>query len=278
MKPILPMVEQIPYADYAARPGVRWSHLSRIRDGSEAHLRAYLEADADKDTDSTRRGRLLHTLLLEPKTYAGSYVVFEGRRQGKAWDAFAEEHDGKTILKPEDVEKGEGMVASLRGSEITGPYLEAAGLAEGSIFWKDPTTGLDCKARPDWLTLYGPRGGVALVDIKTARTLDERSFGLSANRYGYHAQLAHYRQGLRTLGVVVERVVILGVESAPPFDVGAFVLDDAALDLGDAILTETMGRYARALQTNQWPGRFGAEVGLKLPDYVFGSIEIEDAE
>lgn len=273
--PILPMVQRMDYAEYDALPGVRWSHLARIRDGSELHLRDYLDRRADRDTDSLRRGRLAHTLLLQPERYEEDYTVFPGRRQGKAWEAFEKEHADTCILRPEDIDRAEGMVDALRSNEHAAPYL-GAGLAEGTIEWTDGRSGVACKARPDWLTL-APEG-LVIVDVKTARTIDDRFFGIAANRYGYHAQLAHYRAGLIARGVQVARVVILAVESAPPHDVGVFVLDEPALDLGASIVDDMLTRYAVALRTDRWPGRFGAPVPLKLPDYVFGTIEIEDAD
>lgn len=273
--PDLPMVQRMSYADYHALPGVRWSHLSKIRDGSELHLREYLDRPSTPDTDSQRKGRLGHSLLFEPHRFAEDYVVFPGRRQGKVWEAFEEANADKCILRPDDVALGEGMANALRSNEHSAPYLRA-GIPEGTIVWTDEATGIACKARPDWLTLADTGHGIVLVDVKTARTIEERLFGLAANRFGYHAQLAHYRRGLRTLGVQVDRVLILAVENTPPHDVGVFILDDAALTLGDAIVTETLGRYSMAVQRNKWPGRFASAVPLALPDYLFGDFDSAD--
>lgn len=273
--PTLPMVARMTYNSYDAIDAIRWSHLSKIRDGSELHLREYLDRPSSPDTDSQRKGRLGHSLLFEPHRFAEEYVVFPGRRQGKVWEAFEEENKDKCILRPDDIKIGQGMADALRSNEHSAPYL-LAGIPEGTIVWDDPSTSIRCKARPDWLTLAETGSGIVLVDVKTARTIEERLFGLAANRYGYHAQLAHYRRGLRALGVQVDRVVILAVENTPPHDVGVFILDDAALTLGDAIVTETLGRYSMALQRNKWPGRFASAVPLCLPDYLFGDFDSAD--
>ncbi len=88
------------------------------------------------------------------------------------------------------------MAAALRGiqdfpfaSWLDGPDGIAPAIKERSLFWVDEDTGLQCKARPDAMTL----GESALCgDLKSARSVEPDEFIKDLFKFRYDLQAAHY--------------------------------------------------------------------------------------
>jgi exodeoxyribonuclease VIII len=247
--------------EYRARPGVNFSTLKFMR-RSPAHYKWAI----DHRFDGTPRmdvGSGAHTCVLEPDRFPLEYAVFPGpRRAGKAWDEFAAAHEGHTILKASEYDMCLGMRDAVRSHPVAGPLLEA-GQPEVCLFWTDEQTGIECKARLDWLT-------TVLVDLKTTSNVDRRIFSMTSARMGYHAQLAWYRTGLRANGVDVDRVKIVAVEASAPHDVAVFDLSDDVLFAGEQECAELLAKVSAGRFSGQWPGRYPEEQALELPAWAWG--------
>ncbi len=253
--------------DYDAIPAVRWTTLKELR-RSPLHYKWRAEHERE---DSTRLllGRGVHTAILEPDQFLLDYALFEGeRRQGKAWDACVEFNEGKSILKGEEYRLCLAIRDAVRGHPVAGPYL-AKGRAEQVLTWKDEKTGLLCKARLDWI-------GSALVDVKSASSVDAREFGSTSARMGYHSQLAFYQAGLRAVGSSLPAKLI-AVEIAPPHDVAVFDVGADAQYAGEEECGELMRRLAECRELGHWPGRYPVnEETLDLPKWAFPDDEEAD--
>jgi hypothetical protein len=256
------------YAEYEAVQAVRWSVLKEMR-RSPKHYQ-YRLTHPREDTPFFRLGRAVHTAVLEPDLFPATVAVFGGKvRRGKEWDAFETENEGRTILKRDEMAMCLGIRDSVRAHPVARHLLEY-GEAEKTIVWKDPRTGLTCKGRIDWLNSM-------LCDLKTDGQLDPRRFANSVVRYGYHCQLASYREGLRANGIDAP-VKFMVVESDPPYDVGVFSLDEDALYAGEEELHRLMDRVVECAASGKWPGMFGeGECPLVLPPWAFGPEESEGA-
>ena len=262
---MIPARPPVTFADYIALPGINWSSLRNLRDGSPLHYRHALTHERP-DTVALRNGRAVHTAILEPDRIGEDLVVFPGaRRAGKDWDAFEAENTGRTIVKPNEYADIIATRDAVRGHHLAAPYL-GTGVREYTIQWTDKATGLLCKARPDWLTMSAD--GLVLVDLKTARAIDEGGFGRQAQRLGYPCQLAHYAAGLAAIGLPVSKIVFVIVESKAPHDVGVLVMTDEQRKNATAEVADLLGRVAHCHLTDQWPGRYAAESPLVLPDYL----------
>lgn len=255
--------------NYLHIDAVNWSSLKNLRES--AMLYKYRLETPREDTAALALGRLTHALVFEPGTFARDYAVFEGPvRRGKEWEAFKAANEGKTIFKTDEVDEAAAMADAVRRHPLVQPYLRDDGKYEHVIEWTDRPTGLRCKGKVDW---YIP--GV-LLDLKSCRTIEGRRFGADAARFGYHAQLAHYRAGLRATGLPVEKVAIVAVEKVAPYDVGVFVLDDEALYAGDEEVRGLLDRLKAHLAADQWPGRYGEEQALQLPAWMFMDEDDEE--
>jgi hypothetical protein len=268
----------VTYEEYARIEAANWSLLKLLRDGSPLHYKHKLDHPDSADTDTFRVGRATHTLTLEPHKYESAYTVWPRRRQGKEWDAFeaAAQEEGKTVLTTSQADKAHAIANAVRNHPLVRPYL-TRGLAEHTMVWTDPVTGIRCKGRTDWLS-YSMN---AVVDLKTARSTNARRFGRQAAQLGYHCQGAHYLSGARTLrllGNADPAFVIVAVEHEAPYDVAVYRMDPAVEVAAREELDALLARVAECSETNDWPGRYTDEQPLDLPAWVFADESDEDPE
>jgi len=255
-------------ADYAAIDAVNWSTLKALRE-SAMHYRHALEIPR-ADNMALMLGRALHTLVLEPDTFAEHFAIWEeGDRRGKEWAAFKEANDGRTILKASEIDEVVGMADAVRRHPLVQPYFDGAEF-EQTLEWHDTGSGLRCKARTDW-TIQSRR---LLLDLKSTRSIDGRTFGREAARFGYHMQLAHYRNGVHFAERwTPERVLIVAVEKAARYDVGVFEIDADSLQRADMEVADLLLRLANHRATDTWPGRYSEVQALQLPAWVYADDE-----
>lgn len=203
-------------------------------------------------------GRLLHFLVL-----GGNYVVYEGKRQGKAWKEFADAHQGADIFTRAEVDREIAVANAVKNHPIAGPLL--VGEHEREVEWE--WMGRSCSSRLDVL---GPR---RVVDLKRAATAEPERFARAAVRYGYHAQGAFYEAAAKHIGHEVDEVILIAVEPAPPYAVTVFRLTRSALLVGQKICRLWMERLLACEAANEWPEYVQSIVDLDVnegPDLIFG--------
>jgi hypothetical protein len=115
------------------------------------------------------------------------------------------------------------MDAALREDPDAAPLLyQLPGLAEATILFEDPDTGILCKARPDRIICL-PNEGVALVDLKTTKSAHPQDFRRKYARNGYWLQPAFYSAAVGSLSVAsVRDFVFACVESQRPYAVQCY--------------------------------------------------------
>jgi exodeoxyribonuclease VIII len=255
----------MPFSEYLQVEGVNWSSLKHMAK-SPKHYQ-FEKVPPPSETRAMVKGRAGHTAILEPSQYPTEYVVFPGsRRAGKEWDSFEAANLDRTILTRAEDGAAMDMAAAVRANQWANDFL-THGLAEQVIEWNDEETGLHCKARLDYL-----KDGV-LTDLKTTADLDPRRFPATAHRLGYHGQLAFYRRGLSALGMDDPETYLVVVESGPPYDTGAFKMDDLALNIGDALVSTLLNRLAECEATKEWPGRYPGVETFYLPRWAYSDDE-----
>jgi exodeoxyribonuclease VIII len=253
------------YAAYSKIDAVNWTTLKELR-RSPLHYRHRLTTPRE-DNARLALGRAAHTAVFEPDRFLLDYALFEGeRRAGKAWEAFAEQHANRTILKRAEYEQCLAIRNAVREHRVAATYLER-GAGEKAIRWTDRATGIECKARLDWHSRSRP----AIVDLKS--TGDISKFADISARMLYHCQGAFYQGGLEAVEGERFPVVFIAVEKDAPHDVGVFVLDEDALYAGSEEVRYLLERVTTCRQTGRWPGRYDEEQSLRLPTWMFGDEE-----
>ena len=256
-------ITDMDFPTYQAIDALNWSTLKHM-DKSPAHFKHARDNDRP---DSTRMamGRAVHCAVLEGDAFPLSFTVFKGgARRGNAWTDFKAANEGVTILTEDEY----ATVLAVRDAvHAYGPArdLLCNGIAESCLFWTDPTTGIECKARPDFVD------GAILVDLKTTGTVDAREFGRTAGRLLYHGQMSFYARGVSaTTGVDVDASII-AVELDAPHDVAVFDIDSVTALAGDQLVDRFLGEVARCRESGQYPGRYPEPRPLELPAYLLDS-------
>lgn len=162
--------------------------------------------------------------------------------------------DGKIPLLPKEKEQVDAMAAAIRRHSEAGPlFAPGNGVAERSIYWTDPATGVRCRVRPDWL-IVRPEVTV-VVDLKTTTDANPTACSKAIAAYSYHQQGALYLDGVTAAGLAPEgaRFLFVFQSKKPPYLVTVRELGDQDQDIGRARNEKALRLYADCTATGMWP-------------------------
>lgn len=211
-------------------------------------------------------------------------VVIAGTgKDENAWRTKADEEAvaavraaGKTPITPRDAQAVDKMAAAVRKHPVAGPLFQREGPVEQTLVWRDPITGVMCRAMLD-KQIPGQR--LIVADLKTAKSAEPESIAKSVASYGYHQQGAFYLAGVKALGLdhgVEPAFVLVFVEKTEPYLVTVVQLDPTALLWGERLNRKAIGIYARCTRTDTWPGYADGVISVELPYWT--TRQLEDAE
>ena len=247
----------MPYAEYEALPGLRWSTLKNVGD-SMLHF-AHARDNGGGDTQAMFIGRAVHCAVFEPDELPLRYVVWKGGdKRGAAWTEFKAANPDAEILKQCEYERCLAIRDAVHNHPAAGRLL--TGESEVVKQWTDADTGLACKCRIDHLT------DSMRIDLKTTTTIDKRLFEISAAKYQYHGQDAFYGRSDAALRDLPSGII--AVESEAPYDVAVFVYSDFARSYGDGLVSEYLRAVKACEASGQWPGRYEGVQELCLPAWM----------
>lgn len=150
------------------------------------------------------------------------------------------------------------MAESVLSHPVASKLLEQ-GDPEVSMFATDPDTGVALRGRLDWL---GPR----IVDLKTtAGDASESEFAIHAFRFGYEIQQAMYEHTYNLITGDTLPYLFVVVEAHAPYLTAVHTLGNDELLMARRRAREARERYARCLETGEWPGyktRTGSPIGI----------------
>lgn len=180
--------------------------------------------------------------------------------------------DGKVPILPKENEVIDRMAKALMDHPFAGALFnpERGGKPEQSAFWTDPDTGVDCRARFDWLPALDRGGRLIIPDYKTAAEADRESIGKALHSFGYARQRAWYLDAVTVLGLA-ERAAFLFVvqEKVPPYLVTVAEPDAESLRYARHYNMRARQVFAQCTETGYWPGYSDHEpVTVSLPGYV----------
>lgn len=233
-----------------------------------------------------RRNPRLSTEEMELGTAAHKLVLGDGpqivRVEADSWrtkaareEADAVRANGGIPLLPDDHDKVTAMAGALRGHPIAAALLHPErGKAEQSLFWTDLETGVNLRARLDWLPNPTPGRRLVIPDYKTARSADPGHIAKDVASFGYHQQAAWYLDGVTALGLDEDPAFVLVVqEKNPPYLVTVVELDTEALTTGRRLNRRAIDVYHRCVTTGHWPGYADDVVPVSLPTWALYQAE-----
>jgi hypothetical protein len=279
----------VDFDTYTWWAGVSHGVLANFRK-TPLHVRYELDHGGKARTPALELGWLLHLATLEPERFDASIAVAikvdrrttEGKR---AWAEFEAANAGKQLVPSDDYESVMAMRNALYAHPTAGEFLRSPGKQEVSVLWEDRETGVRCKGRIDKIGQIGE--WVVVGDIKTAQDASRRAFEGSLYRFGYNLQAVHYLAGLEALipppsGSGVDqpfrRFLFFVVESAPPWAVAVYEMDDVSLAQSEQDRQRYLRRWKKCKETGVWPGYpDGAEL-VSLPAWAMRAYAIEDSD
>lgn len=163
---------------------------------------------------------------------------------------------GATPLLRREVEQVDAMAEAVLANPDARTIMEFPSRPEVSAFWQCSETGIECRARIDWLPEPQDGRRLILADVKTTGiSAWPASFIRQAGDLLYDMQAAWYRDAAITLGLDPDPVFLfVVVESNAPHDVSVVRLHDAARARGEALMDKTRRIYAECMATGHWPG------------------------
>ena len=188
-----------------------------------------------KDLDA---GTVAHTILTSPGSLDDVVAIIppevlskSGARGTNAYKAWQADHPDKIHMKEAEVEPVRQMVRNVYAHPRGRWLMEHILHTEFTLVWKDEETGLDLKARPDFLVQW--QGRIFVVDFKTTRCRTPRTFYKAAAELGYHRQLAWYQEPVELFGYeVVPEGVFLTSDKSPAHECRVYELPKHDIDLG----------------------------------------------
>jgi hypothetical protein len=235
-----------------------------------------------EETGALRKGTALHSYLIGA---TDSVVLYPGKvRNGKVWEAFKAENDGKTLLIASEFDTVRRMRDSLeahpRAMELLGGG--AGGVQEGvvqeeRIDWTD--SGRACRGTPDVVHLL-PGGRKIGVELKTTVTSQPDRFRWQTRKFAYHAQCAWYKYGLERClnyapGPVVDFFVV-AVESAAPYPVTVFRFDEESLLMGHKQCRLWLEQLLGCERAGHFPAYAESDVTLSVVDDEADGLDWSD--
>jgi len=265
--------EGLGWDEYKALPAM---NPSTIAHGMKSMLHLLSAWNAtDTDSASKQWGRAIHTMILEPREFAGRYASWDGRRAGKAYEEFAADawEHGKEVLKTEQMaslaEAGAHFVEECDrpGSDIK-PLIEA-GKAEVTVFSVE--FGIQCRGRLDWISSQQ-----VIVDVKSTKDVHKDKFWRDFFAFHYDLKLGLYQRWLQECTGKPYPVYILAIENHRPYDIALIPIPDAVLDQGARHGLAIIERLPECIKTGYFPGVANGELyELVVPAWC---MEDEDEE
>ena len=262
---------------YHSLPGLSSTGAKKIHK-SPAHFHHYMtekpETKAEWDLGTAVHAKVLGVgapVAVYPDGTGGERFEFEGveldsvlsktgalgSNAAKAFEADARAKGLVPVKRA--VVRLRDTIAEAVLSDPTARKLLEVGHPEVSMFADDPDTEVRLRGRLDWL-------GRRIVDLKTTSgDASEEAFEKDTFKFGYDIQFGHYEHLYHLITGETIPYLWIVVETSAPFLVGIHRLGDDEILMARRRARQARERYARCLETGEWPGyktRSGGPIGI----------------
>jgi hypothetical protein len=264
-------MNSLPYEAYAALPGI---NATALKAGARSMLamREVMTGGGKKCTAAMDWGNLVHAALLQPTQCTELYAVWTGGiKRGGAYDAFEAANAGKTIIKPDEAKELDALIKAVYSKPFAVALLSGC-ITELCLQWTDPDYG-PAKARLDG---YMANNGGTLIELKTARSITDRSFASAFYSLGYDIQLGWYAHGLQANNMPVADVWTVAVQTQEELDCRVLHIPKLVLDEGYAKARRLAIEYRACESLKDWPGIDGGKDYTEFvpPVWAVGNTEL----
>lgn len=250
------------YEVYAKEHGVRQSDLKLLA-RSPAHMRYALD-NPEPSTLDQDIGNVFDIAVFQPDKLSESCAIRPSKYPAteKNVTVMRDWHSGATYCKewlakakmyslpiiPHDRYEN---ILRMRDAVLKFPaaaFLLKQGKSGLSLYCEDSETGLQLKARPDWMT------GSVIPDLKSTNDASPQAFSKTIANFGYDIQAAFYLDIANTLALKKDCFAFIVCEKDPPFAVAVYQIFPEDVEIGRQKYRRLLNRYLECVCANSWPG------------------------
>lgn len=272
MKPNQPaLIPSMPEAEYHGHPALSSTGARKLLPPSTPAEFDWERRNPTAPTKAMILGKAAHRLALGVGAHIEVSDEWQDFRKAdaQAWrDEVLARDEVPMLASSADYQTLMAMRDALR-AHADFPRLFSAdrGDAEVSAFWTDKATGVECRARFDFLP-HAVKGRRLIVpDYKKSEKVDPAGFARACADYGHPMQADWYLRGVRALGLDRDPAFVFVTQSPkPPYLVAIHQITDADMRLAAARNDAALRIFARCTETGQWPGWPGVNQ-LEVPAY-----------
>jgi len=244
------------------------------------------------ETPATILGTAIHLAILEPDSFAASYVrakpcnaeMKSGKRKGEQCGAdgkYSSAEEGWRCGKHKPPTWGTSIVLSPKewdccmglrdnalskkaqfGNPMARKLLRTRdGEVEVTGVWNDGPTGEAAKLRGDHVT---DRHAVN-TDIKSCLDASPLEFPRTFYSRRYYAQQAHYSMGFAELQRPMDHHYMIAAEKPYPYLIAVYRVVDDVMDLGRKEVRQLLDLYHECMESDHWPGYPTKLLDIALP-------------
>ena len=253
------IVLDMPEKEYHAHPALSSTQARQMLDSPARYH--YAKSHPQGHKDAFDLGTAVHTKVLgvgdKAITYPDEHLTPSGSVSTKVatfeWVA-EQRRNGLVVLTADRFAAVHEMSEAVLKHPTAKLLFEQEGHAEASVFATDPETGVDMRARFDFLPDLNARNPIA-VDLKTTgKESSAEGFVKSVLNFGYDVQEEHYEDTLQFMGADELPFVFVVVETAAPYLVGVHQLDIVFREMGKTKAKRARDLLAACTASGKWPG------------------------
>jgi hypothetical protein len=272
--------DQLPADEYHRQPALSSSGARKLLAPSCPALFRHEQLHGRKPKRVFDLGHAAHALVLGngPELVE---VDAADWRTNKAKQAAAEARErGAVPLLPQEYAEIRAMAAALREHPTASALFDPArGRAEVSLFWRDEESGVDRRARLDWLPDPVPGERMIVPDYKSTVCAEPGELRRHAYTFGYNQQAPWYLDAVCAFdmhGRYDPAFVFVFQEKTAPYLVTVVEPDVIAMEVGRQLNRRAIEVYARCMRRGVWPGYSDDIEPLPLPGWVERAYEMGD--
>ena len=264
------------FTDYTKAPGINASLIGAwLTDPLDARD---MLAGARKDSPALATGRLLHSLVFEPRWAESHYVIqpetyTNDKGEEKPWNNNATacrewnaEQDGAQVVTQAVMDSFREQAKVIRAHPHVKPLVSLkGGHREHSIFATCPKYG-PLKCRFDYID---PVAGIA-VDLKTMRDVTDAGMAKAIAQYHYWVKAAFYIYVAKLAGIGIKEFWFIGARLTDPIRINVKQLDPLDIAAGTDEFNRVLPLLQAAQLTGEWPDPSGGKI--TMPEWAWSAF------
>lgn len=169
-------------------------------------------------------------------------------------------HQGKVVLRDDDYYRVMGVCNAIAEHPLNQLLSRQDVVFEKPIFWTDTETGLECRAKPDFM--YESDDFALCYDLKVSGFVEPNRWARVANKLSYWLQDAHYSSGLAHISGKPVKFVFFVCESHWPFRIARYEYDQISRERASEKYVRLVRDLLRCIEEDKWSEDWEGEANM----------------